>query len=229
MQCAFPARSGQRDAFQSGPRPGAKMRIDSGIRTAMPLDPGTRLGPYQVECALGAGGMGEVYRARDTRLDRSVAIKVLSGALVSDPHFRERFDREARAISQLAHPNICTLYDVGDCDGSPFLVMELLDGESLEARLAAGALPVGPALKIAIDVATALDTAHRAGIVHRDLKPGNIFLVRSATASAPPTAKLLDFGLAKSRAVTAPVGGMSAAPTTPPLSMTMARAIGMKS
>src|SRR5262245_6385772 len=121
--------------------------------------------------------MGEVYRARDTRLDRSVAIKVLAAAMAGDAQFRQRFDREARAISQLAHPNICTLHDVGEWEGAPFLVMELLDGETLESRLAAGPLPPALALKIAIDVATALDVAHRAGIVHRDLKPGNIFLV----------------------------------------------------
>src|SRR5262249_29525636 len=168
-------------------------------QTFLPIDPGSKLGPYQIESALGAGGMGEVYRARDTRLDRAVAVKVLSGALAGDPQFRERFDREARAISQLAHPHICTLHDVGEWNGAPHLVMELLDGESLETRLAGGPMPRELALKIAMDVASGLDAAHRAGIVHRDLKPGNIFLVRGASASAPPTAKLLDFGLAKSR------------------------------
>src|SRR4051794_29010200 len=137
--------------------------------------------------------MGEVYKARDTRLDRAVAIKILPPLLAADPQFRERFDREARAISQLSHSNICTLHDVGEHDGTAFLVLELLDGETLESRLARGsagghALPVGDALRIAIQVADALVVAHRAGIIHRDLKPGNIFLVRTG-ASTPPIAK----------------------------------------
>jgi len=191
----------------------------------MPLDSGCKLGPYEIESPIGAGGMGEVYRARDTRLDRSVAVKVLPASLSSDPQFRERFDREARAISQLAHPNICTLYDVGEHEGTPFLVMELLAGETLEARLASGPLPTEPALAIAVNVLTALDAAHRAGIVHRDLKPGNIFLVRGANPSAQPIAKLLDFGLAKSRVAAVAAGGLSTAPTTPPASMTTAGAI----
>ncbi len=191
----------------------------------MPLDSGCKLGPYEIESPIGAGGMGEVYRARDTRLDRSVAVKVLPALLSSDPQFRERFDREARAISQLAHPNICTLYDVGEHEGTPFLVMELLAGETLEARLASGPLPTEPALAIAVNVLTALDAAHRAGIVHRDLKPGNIFLVRGANPSAQPIAKLLDFGLAKSRVAAVAAGGLSTAPTTPPASMTTAGAI----
>jgi eukaryotic-like serine/threonine-protein kinase len=191
----------------------------------MSLDSGCKLGPYEIESPIGAGGMGEVYRARDTRLDRSVAVKVLPASLSSDPQFRERFDREARAISQLAHQNICTLHDVGEYEGTPFLVMELLGGETLESRLARGPLPTEPALAIALDVLTALDAAHRAGIVHRDLKPGNIFLVRGANPSAPPIAKLLDFGLAKSRAAVVAAGGLSTAPTTPPASMTTAGAI----
>jgi len=190
----------------------------------MPLEAGTRLGPYEIQSAIGAGGMGEVYKARDTRLDRVVAIKVLPTTLASDPQFRERFDREARAISQLTHPNICTLYDVGEHEGTAFLVMELLDGETLEARLKGTGLgaaetprpvPFDHALAIAIQMADALAVAHRAGIVHRDLKPGNIFLVRSGGASSPPVAKLLDFGLAKTSAPA--VGGSSATmmPTTP--------------
>jgi len=146
--------------------------------------------------------MGEVYKGRDTRLDRTVAIKVLPEALAADPEFRERFDREARTISRLAHPNICTLFDVGEDAGIAFLVMELLNGETLESRCARASakgsgLPFDDALRIAIQIADALAAAHRMGIVHRDLKPGNIFLARSSGASAPPIAKLLDFGLAR--------------------------------
>src|SRR5215475_13245668 len=142
----------------------------------MPLSSGTRLGPYEIQSAIGVGGMGEVYKARDTRLDRTVAIKVLSESLASDPQFRERFDREARAISQLDHPHICALYDVGEQDGTSYLVMQYLEGETLEARLKKGALPLNQALQLAIQIAEALDKAHRAGIVHRDLKPGNVML-----------------------------------------------------
>ena len=181
----------------------------------MPLVLGTRLGPYEIVALLGAGGMGEVYRARDTRLDRTVAVKILPAALATDPQFRERFDREARAISQLTHPHICTLYDVGEQEGTAFLVMELLEGETLEARLVNGALPLDAALAFAIQILRALDAAHRAGIVHRDLKPGNIFLVRSGGASAPSIAKLLDFGLAKTNAPVVAVSG-TMVPTTPP-------------
>jgi eukaryotic-like serine/threonine-protein kinase len=139
-----------------------------------------------------------VYKARDTRLDRTVAIKVLPDTLAADPQFRDRFDREARAISQLTHPHICTLYGVGEHQGTVFLVMEYLDGETLAYRLAKGALPLHQALQTAIEIASALEKAHRAGIVHRDLKPGNIMLTKSG-------AKLLDFGLAKS----APTAGSS--------------------
>src|SRR5216110_2419646 len=139
----------------------------------MDIAPGVRLGPYEIVAPLGAGGMGEVYKARDTRLDRTVAIKILPEALAADPQFRERFDREARAISQLPHPHICTLHDVGEQGGTAFLVMEYLDGETLADRLMKGALPPGEALKIAIQIADALNAAHRHGIVHRDLKPGN--------------------------------------------------------
>jgi eukaryotic-like serine/threonine-protein kinase len=174
----------------------------------MNLQPGARLGPYELISPLGAGGMGEVYRARDTRLDRTVAVKILPEALAADPTFRERFDREARAVAALNHPHICTLYDVGEQSGIAFLVMELVEGETLTARLERGALPPADALKIAIEIASALDKAHRAGIVHRDLKPGNIMLTKAG-------AKLLDFGLAKS---TTPVGsgaGLSMLPTTP--------------
>ena len=182
----------------------------------MALTPGTRLGPYEILSALGAGGMGEVYRARDTRLDRDVAIKVLPETLAADPQFRERFEREARAISQLTHPHICTLYDIGRQDLTDFLVMEYLEGETLADRLAKGALPLDQALTIAIQIASALDTAHRAGIVHRDLKPGNIMLTRSGGTSAAPIAKLLDFGLAKASAPAVAGAGLSMLPTTPP-------------
>src|SRR5262245_29320250 len=175
----------------------------------MPLGIGTRLGPYEVGAVIGTGGMGEVYKGRDPRLDRSVAIKVLTAALGADPQFRDRFDREARAISQLDHPHICALYDVGDEAGTAFLVMQYLEGETLADRLAKGALPLDQALTIAIEVGSALDRAHRAGIVHRDLKPGNIMLTKAG-------AKLLDFGLAKSSSPILAAAGLSALPTTPP-------------
>ncbi len=174
----------------------------------MSLQPGTLLGPYEILSPLGAGGMGEVYKARDTRLDRTVAIKILPGSLAGDVQFRERFDREARAISHLTHPHICALYDVGSQNGQAFLVMEHLEGPTLAHRLANGALPTDQALKIAIEIASALDAAHRAGIVHRDLKPGNIVLTKSG-------AKLLDFGLAKSTAAVVNGAHQSILPTTP--------------
>jgi serine/threonine protein kinase/Tol biopolymer transport system component len=173
----------------------------------MALAPGVRFGPYEILSTLGAGGMGEVYKARDTRLGRVVAIKVLPTELASDPQFRDHFDREARAISQLAHPHICTLYDIGEQQGTAFLVMEYLEGETLAQRLERGALKVDDALRIAIQIADALARAHRAGIVHRDLKPANIMLTRSGV-------KLLDFGLAKLRPLPAGVvAGVSAAAT----------------
>src|SRR3989442_2753458 len=175
----------------------------------MPLVTGTRLGPYEIVAALGAGGMGEVYKARDTRLDRTVAIKILPESLAADPQFRDRFDREARAISQLTHPHICTLYDVGEQQDTAFLVMEYLDGETLAKRLERGALPLAEALTIAIQIASALDKAHRAGITHRDLKPANIFLTKNG-------AKLLDFGLAKTGPPALAGAGVSVLPTTPP-------------
>jgi serine/threonine protein kinase len=162
----------------------------------MALTAGSRIGPYEIQSALGAGGMGEVYRARDTRLDRMVAIKVLSPCITTDPSFLERFDREARAISQLNHPHICTLHDVGQQDGAPYLVLEYLEGETLAARLAKGPLPIQQAVTIGIQICDALDKAHRQGIVHRDLKPGNVMLV--GRSGSDPHAKLLDFGLAKS-------------------------------
>ncbi len=150
-----------------------------------------RLGPYEILSPLGAGGMGEVYRARDTRLDREVAIKVLPQHLSRSPEFKQRFEREARAISKLSHPNICTLYDIGQHDGVDYLVMEYLEGEPLAERLSKGALPIDQVLRYGVEIASALDQAHRHSVVHRDLKPGNIMLTKSG-------AKLLDFGLAKS-------------------------------
>src|SRR5262245_28171892 len=153
--------------------------------------------------------MGEVYKARDTRLDRIVAIKILPEALAVDPQIRDRFDREARAISHLTHPHVCTLYDVGAHDGTAFLVMELLQGETLADRLKKGALPPEQALTVAIEVASALDAAHRNGIVHRDLKPGNVMLTKAG-------AKLLDFGLAKPNGPALAGAAGSTLPTTPP-------------
>ena len=156
----------------------------------MPLTTGTRLGPYEIQSQLGAGGMGEVYKARDSRLDRTVAIKVLPAHVATDPDLKQRFEREAKAIAALNHPHICTLHDIGSEGGTDFLVMEYLDGQTLAQRLENGALPLEEALQVAIAIADALDKAHRQGIVHRDLKPGNIMLTKTG-------AKLLDFGLAK--------------------------------
>src|SRR2546428_3766554 len=159
----------------------------------MSLSAGSRLGPYQIDSQLGAGGMGEVYRASDTRLGRTVAIKVLPEELSKDTQRRQRLEREARTISSLSHPNICALYDVGHQDGTDFLVMEYIEGETLAERLTKGPLPLEQVLRYGIEIAEALDKAHRQGITHRDLKPGNIMLTRAG-------AKLLDFGLASMRA-----------------------------
>jgi hypothetical protein len=156
----------------------------------MALTPGTKLGPYEIESPLGAGGMGEVYRARDTRLNRIVAIKILPQHLSDNPVAKERFDREARSISSLNHPNICHLYDVGMQDGLNYLVMEYLEGETLGDRLRKGSLPLGQTLRYGRDICDGLETAHRSGVIHRDLKPGNIMLTKTG-------AKLMDFGLAK--------------------------------
>ena len=158
----------------------------------MPLESGTRLGAYVITGPIGAGGMGEVYKATDTRLDRTVAIKVLPSELAQDPGRRERFEREARAVSSLNHPHICTLHDIGSENGIDFLVMEHIEGETLTDVLRKGALPLERALRAGTQLADALDKAHRQGVVHRDVKPGNIMLTSSGV-------KLLDFGLAKSR------------------------------
>jgi serine/threonine protein kinase len=175
--------------------------------------PGSRLGPYEIGEPLGAGGMGEVYRARDTRLDRIVAVKILPAELAADPEARERFEREARTISQINHPHICTLHDVGREGGIDYLVFEYLEGETLAHRIARGALPVAQALRIAIDICDGLDTAHQLHITHRDLKPGNVMLIKGGTARSDwPQAKLLDFGLAKARvALMAPGAVVSSA------------------
>jgi eukaryotic-like serine/threonine-protein kinase len=178
----------------------------------MALASGTKLGPYEIQAALGAGGMGEVYRARDTRLGRDVAIKVLPSHLSSDPDLKARFEREAKAISALSHPHICHLYDIGSQDGTDFLVMELLEGETLADRLPKGPLPLKLALQYGLQIAEALEKAHAHGIVHRDLKPGNIMLTKSG-------AKLLDFGLAKAAHGVATLASGSMATMSKPLTV----------
>ena len=172
----------------------------------MTMAAGSRLGPYEILAPIGAGGMGEVYRAKDTRLGRDVAVKVLPAEMSSSPELRQRLEREAKTISQLSHSHICTLYDIGHQNGTDYLVMELLEGETLADRLGRGALPMEQALRIGIEIAGALDAAHKSGIVHRDLKPGNIMLTKSGV-------KLLDFGLAKLAA--GPVSGVSQATSLP--------------
>jgi len=176
----------------------------------MGLTSGTKLGPYEIVSLLGAGGMGEVYRARDTRLDRTVAVKILPTHLSNNPEAKQRFDREARSISSLNHPNICTLYDVGQQDGVDFLVMEFLEGETLADRLRKGPLPLEQVLKVGAEICEGLEKAHRSGVVHRDLKPSNIMLTKSG-------AKLMDFGLAK-----APVAAVGAGSSSDSLA-TMSR------
>jgi serine/threonine protein kinase len=172
----------------------------------MALAAGSRLGPYEILSPLGAGGMGEVYRARDTRLGRTVAVKVLPAGMASSPEVRQRFEREAKTISQLSHPHICALYDVGREGETEYLVMELLEGETLSDRLAKGALPLEQTLRYGTEIADALDKAHRRGIVHRDLKPGNVMLTKSGV-------KLLDFGLAKAVAPGKGQSSLTALPT----------------
>ena len=177
----------------------------------MALTSGTKLGPYEIQSALGAGGMGEVYRAKDTRLERTVAIKILPAHLSGDPVRKQRFEREAKTISSLNHPHICVLYDVGHQDGTDYLVMECVEGETLAKRLERGPLPLEQVLKYGAQIADALDKAHRSGIVHRDLKPGNIVLAATG-------AKLLDFGLAKP--VSPLASGMTLTADTPRVAMT---------
>src|SRR5438445_2340034 len=174
----------------------------------MTISPGSRMGPYEVLSPLGAGGMGEVYRARDTRLGREVAIKVLPQRLSASPEVRQRFEREAKTISQLSHPHICALHDVGREGDTEYLVMEYLEGETLADRLLKGPLPFEQVLRYGIEIADALDKAHRQGIVHRDLKPGNVMITKSGV-------KLLDFGLAKAIAPTGRTSGaaLTALPT----------------
>jgi serine/threonine protein kinase len=176
----------------------------------MSLAPGTKLGPYEIVAPLGAGGMGEVYRAKDTRLERTVAIKILPAHLSSDPIRKQRFEREAKTISSLNHPHICTLHDVGSQDGVDYLVMECVEGETLATRLEKGPMPLDQVLKFGAQIADGLDKAHRSGVVHRDLKPGNIMLT-------PAGAKLLDFGLAKPVVALATGATLTATatPTTP--------------
>ena len=171
----------------------------------MALNSGTRLGPYEIVSPLGAGGMGEVYKAKDTRLDRTVAIKVLPAHLSSDPELKQRMEREAKAISALQHANICTLHDIGNQDGTNFLVMEYLEGQTLAERLAKGALPLDQVVKIGAEIAQALDKAHQQGIIHRALKPANIMLTKAG-------AKLMDFGLAKPEL---PLASRAIGPLTP--------------
>src|SRR3970040_1200853 len=156
----------------------------------MPLKPGTMLGPYEILSQIGAGGMGEVYKARDPHLNRIVAIKTLPPHLAERAELRERFKREAETVANLKHPNICVLYDIGEDNGTHYLVMEFLEAETLAQRVIKGPLPLERVLKYAIEISDALDKAHRHGATHRDIKPGNIMLTKEGS-------KLLDFGLAK--------------------------------
>ncbi len=178
----------------------------------MALTSGTKLGPYEILSPLGAGGMGEVYRAKDTRLDRTVAIKVLPAHLSSNPELKQRMEREAKAISALQHANICTLHDIGSQEGTDFLVMEYLEGQTLADRLAKGPLPLDQVLKIATEIAQALEKAHQRGIIHRDLKPANIMLTKAG-------AKLMDFGLAKPEMSIAPQAVGPFTPSTPTMNL----------
>src|SRR5262245_29191589 len=176
----------------------------------MPLVPGNKLGPFEIVSPLGAGGMGEVYRGHDTRLGRTVAIKILPSQFSADAVRKQRFEREAKTISQLNHPHICTLYDVGSQDGIEYLVMECVEGETLAKRLEKGPLPLEQVLKYGAQIADALDTAHRHGVIHRDFKPANIIVAKAG-------AKLLDFGLAKMHAAEAAVAITAMTTQTTPL------------
>ena len=184
----------------------------------MALEPGTKLGPYEILSPLGAGGMGEVYRARDTRLGRDVAVKVLPDHLASQPEIRVRFEREAKTVSSLNHPNICTLFDVGTEGDTAYLVMELIEGDTLAMRIGRGAVPAPELLRIGSQIADALDRAHRAGVIHRDLKPGNIMLTKSG-------AKLMDFGLARATGLVGPGTGSSHTGATMTHSPTVGKAL----
>src|SRR5579859_4814884 len=181
----------------------------------MALTSGTKLGPYEIQSPIGAGGMGEVYKARDTRLDRTVAIKVLNSSLTASPDLKARLEREARAISQLNHPHICTLHDIGldPATNTDYLVMEFIEGETLAERIRRGPLPLDQVVNVGSEIADALDKAHRCGIVHRDLKPGNVILTKAG-------AKLLDFGLAKPAGMAASAGSGSAPLLSAAMTMT---------
>src|SRR5262245_6194933 len=154
------------------------------------MQPGARVGPYEIVSAIGHGGMGEVYRARDTRLQRQVAIKTLASHAAADPHFHERFEREARAVAALSHPNIVAIHDVGSHEGIPYVAIELLEGDTLRARIGTSPLPLSIVLDYAVQIGRGLAAAHDRGIIHRDLKPENVFVTRDGQI------KLLDFGLA---------------------------------
>ena len=173
----------------------------------MALSIGARLGPYEILSPIGKGGMGEVYKARDTRLERTVAIKVLPEYLAEDPERRKRFEREARIVSQLNHPYVCALYDIGSEDGVDYVVMELVEGETLAERIARGPIPVEEALPLFTQIAEGLEAAHEKGIVHRDLKPANIKITPEGNV------KVLDFGLAKAFSDEAPAADVSQSPT----------------
>lgn len=179
----------------------------------MKIEPGVKLGPYEIIEPIGAGGMGEVYKAKDTRLDRIVAVKVLPENTANNPDIRARFEREAKVISSLNHPNICTLYDIGEINGNSYLVMEYLEGETLSERMKKSPLEIAQVLDIAVQIADALDKAHRKGLIHRDLKPANVMLTSEG-------AKLLDFGLAKFQVVDGKIDGVSAITQTTPLTGT---------
>jgi eukaryotic-like serine/threonine-protein kinase len=172
----------------------------------MTLAAGSKLGPYEILGQIGAGGMGEVYRARDTRLERTVAVKARPPHMSASPESRQRFEREAKTISQLSHPHICAIYDVGREGETEYLVIELLEGETLSDRLAKGPLPLEQTLRYGTEIADALDKAHRQGIMHRDLKPGNVMLTKSGV-------KLLDFGLAKVMVPAQPQSALTSGPT----------------